>query len=813
MKISLSWLNEYIDVQEFFQKPEDLARLLTGAGLEVEGYEDPSKSLQHVVVGHIIELGKHPNADKLTLCQVDVGEGKPRQIVCGAKNHKQGDKVVAALPGAVLPGDFAIKISKIRDVESQGMLCSESELGLKEKSEGILILPKDATVGTPYAEYAGLKDVLFEINVTPNRADCLSHIGLAREISCLLDRPVKWPASRSKLKLSRESTKEHIAVKLQDAELCPRYCGRSIFGVKVGDSPGWLKRRLLSVGINPINNVVDVTNFVMMEYGQPLHAFDAQELRGRKIFITKAQANEKFKTFDGTEIELTGQELTIRDEERAVALAGVIGGLNSGVTNQTTNIFLEAAHFNPRGVRRTSRQHGIETDSSQRFSRGTDPDIVLDVLNRAVGLIQEVAGGEVAKDHYDLYPKPHVRQPVRVRHATLETRLGYGVDLKDFVKWMKRLHCETKVSGDAVVVAPPAFRVDLEIEMDLVEEYARLNGYDKIPETFPVLETRPTESAREFLNENRVADLWKSEGYLEARNYNFLSPKWQGELVDENQFKKLGLPSGERPVNIRNPLSEETSQMRRSLLPGLLTNLLYNYHRGEHFGRLFEVGYVFGVGSGEGLVYRQSHRVAAVAWGQRRGLWDSGECPVIYDLKSAVEGGVRRLRGQAQWRALDASLVPAFIHPGQVASLFYEGRVIGFIGALHPAFREEHKLRHEGAVVEIDMEALMRGQPRLPKLARISKFPSVERDLAVLLPVEQSVGDVWREIEKSGAPLLASVEVFDVFKGQGVPEGHQSVAFRMVFQDPEATLADDRVSQVTQQILQALTKKFKIVQR
>lgn len=807
MKISLSWLSEYVNVKEFFEKPQDLAALLTSAGLEVEGYEDSSKKFNHVVIGHIVELGRHPNADKLTLCQVDTGSGKPQQIVCGAQNHKQGDKVIVALPGAVLPGNFAIKLSKIRDVESQGMLCSESELGLKEKSEGIVILPKDTKIGMSYSEFAGLNDVILEINVTPNRADCLSHIGLAREISCLLDRPLKLP--EAKIKMGAGKTKEQMDVKLIDSKLCPRYAGRSIFGVKISQSPSWLKNRLQAVGVNSINNVVDITNFVMMEYGQPLHAFDANDIKARKITIDLARAGEKFKSFDGTEITMQGEELTIRDSEKAVALAGVVGGLNSGVTERTTEIFLEAAHFNPRGVRRTSRRHGIDTDSSQRFSRGTDPENVIEAMNRAAALIQEVAGGEVAKDHYDLYPYPVKRQPILVRKKILEERLGYAVNMNDFANWMKRLHCKTKASGDALTVEAPSFRFDIEIEMDLVEEYARLNGYDKIPEVFPPLQNRPGDSAEAFLNEHRAGDLFKLEGFLEAKNYNFVSPKWQSQFVNENIFSKLGLATGGHAVNIKNPLSEETSQMRQSLLPGLLTNLLYNYHHGSHCGRLFEMGYVFG----KGETYKESHRVAAVAWGQDQNLWQKNVYPVVYDLKSAISGVMSRLKGSVQWRKVDLNLVPQFIHPGQVASLFYEGKIIGFVGALHPAFREDNKIRHDAAVVELDFEALMRGQPRIGKLAKLSKFPAVERDLAVIMPTSLAVGDVVGEIQKSGMPLLHSVEVFDVFRGQGIEVGQQSVAFKMIFQDLESTLSEERISQALQLIQSSLEKKFSIRQR
>ncbi len=874
MKISLSWLNEYVNVQEFFKTPDELARLLTGAGLEVDAVQDGSKQFNHVVVGQVVELVQHPKADKLTLCQVDAGEGKPRQIICGAKNHKQGDKVVVALPGAVLPGDFAIKVSKIRDVESQGMLCSESELGLKDESEGIVILPADAKVGLSFAEYSGLTDILYEINVTPNRADCLSHVGLAREISCLLNRSLRLPegaqvsgqstnaksigaSGDAKPAASSRKTADHVKVELKNSEMCPRYAGRSIFGVKVGPSPDWLKRRVQSVGMNSINNVVDVTNFVMMEYGQPLHSFDAKEIRGAKIIIEKSKAGEKFTTLDGTELTFTGDELTIRDGERTVALAGVIGGKNSGVSDATTEIFLESAHFSPKAVRRASRRHGIDTDSSQRYSRGTDPEVVIAAMNRAVALIQAVAGGEAAKDHVDLYPTPVVRSPITVRKSMLEDRLGYKVEIGDFLSWLKRLHCTALPNStqETVHVAVPAFRFDLDQEMDLVEEYARLNGYDKIPEHFPPLAQWPVDSAAAFVNENRVAELLRAEGFFEARNYNFVSAKWQSSLFTAAQLPALGLGLEGEAVNVRNPLSEETGQMRQSLLPGLLTNMLHNYSHGLHHGRLFETGYVFSKNTKAegGSTFKEPHRVALIAWGHDLGLWEKTEQPVIYNVKSAISNMITKLSGQVQFKAfavpgsaaalaptaptagaiasagatapavapagastassagkvLPAAL-PNFIHPGQVATLFYEGRTIGFMGALHPAFKEEHKLRHDVAVMEIDLAALMRGQPRKPKLSAISKFPAVQRDLALVMPLTLSAGDVQKEIEKAGAPLLQSIAVFDLYTGKGVAEGSKSVAYRMVFQDQEATLSEERLNQVSQTIGQAIEQKFNI---
>ena len=821
MKLSLKWINEFVDIADYMSKPRELAEWLIKAGLEVEQIEDPAGSFHHVVVGHIVELGKHPNADKLTRCQVDTGEKTHRQIVCGAKNHKQGDKVVVATPGAVLPGNFAIKISKIRGIESQGMLCSESELGFKEKSEGILILPKDAPIGVPFAEFQGLDDVIFDLSITPNRADCLSHLGLAREISCLLDRPLKPVSTKPKNTVragaGKSGAKNKVAVEVRDSELCPRYSGQTIFGVKVGPSPAWLKQRLESLGVNSVNNVVDVTNYVMLERGQPLHAFDLAQLRGQKITVARSTPNEKFKTFDGTELTLSGEELTIRDNERAVALAGVIGGVNSGVSNSTRDVFLEAAYFNPKGVRRTSRRLAVDTDSAYRFARGVDINGVIEAMARASELLCELAGGESSADHVDVYPKPAPQPRIVVRQQKLSERLGYEVKMADFVRVVKRLHCTVKdepkagagdrVTGEQVNIVPPSFRVDLEIEMDLVEEYGRLNGYDKIPETFPVLRERPTDHAASYVGEERVRDQLVREGFFEARNYAFLSPKWQSEFVDSTGAAQV--------VRVRNPLSEETSAMRMSLLPGLVQNLIYNEHRGLHFGRLFEAGRVFVKedsptdDKGDYLPvpgFHEPHRLALIAWGHCQGLWQKSTHPVVYDLKSALVELANSLGGRIEVRS---GSTPAFLHPGQSAQLFNAGRAIGFFGSLHPQIRDRYKIRSDTAVAELDLGALLHRVSKAgTKVKAISKFPSVERDFSLVVSDSVIAGDIVRETEKVAGALLQEVEVFDVFRGTGVAEGHQSVSIRVVLQDIESTLSEERLQAFAKSLLERLEQKF-----
>ncbi len=807
MKISLKWLCDHVDVVDFLAKPNELAKVLTDAGLEVEGMDSSAESLKSVVVGHIERLERHPNADRLTVCQVNTGSGGVQQIVCGATNHKVGDKVVVALPGAVLPGDFAIKKSKIRDVESLGMLASESELGLKTESVGILILPADAPVGQPFAEYFGLDDITYEVNVPTSRADCLSHLGVARELSCLLDRPLKVLPTFHQDSGAQSNPK--VEVELKDSKLCTRYAGRMIEGVKVGPSPAWLRRRLESVGMNSINNVVDVTNFIMMDLGQPLHAFDVSSLKGRKILVGRAAAGENFTTFDGTQLKLTGDELTIRDAERAVCLAGVVGSLNSGVTETTQDLFIEAAHFTMDSVRKTARRHGLQTDSAYRFSRGTDPSGVVRALGRACQLIQEVAGGQVSPVGTDLYPNPVVRLPVMVRAQYLSDRLGYPVDPEKLQSWLLRLGCKVEVLASGLQVTPPEYRVDLEQEVDFVEEYGRLNGYDHIPESLPVLSYAPLAQDKNYLFEQHLGTLARTAGFSQCINFGFTSSKYQASVLGSiESYKACGLEMDPQAIAIQNPLNEELDVMRISLLPGLLRNLLHNVRHGNGVGRLFELGFVFRRGP-EG--YLQEPRLAFAAWGLQQGLWQKSQVDhaLFFELKTRLQGILDRLMiTQVQFNPLVSA--PELLHPGQSASVFVEGRNIGVIGAIHPRWQVQEKVRLPVVIGELDVKALTRGQPRVVKYKPVSKFPAVERDIAFLVPKGVAASDVMVEIKKTIGTLLQSVQVFDVFEGAGVPEGHQSIAYRMVLQDLTTTLDEEKLTALQAQLVTNVSKKLNI---
>lgn len=808
MKISLRWLNEFVDVNEFFLRPTQLANLLTAAGLEVEEIHDLAEQYKDVQIGMILEKDKHPDADKLTVCKVTTGEGVIHQIVCGAKNHKAHDRVIVALPGAVLPGNFAIKNSVIRGVPSGGMLCSYKELGLAEVSDGIAILSEEAPLGMGFAEYAGFNDVTFELKVTPNRADCLSHIGLAREIACLLNRPFKMGELKDYAPAGESMS---FSVEVLDPEMCPRYTGRIIRGLKVGPSPDWLKKRLETVGLNSINNVVDVTNYVMMEWGQPLHAFDLREIRGGKLRIGKSKPQEKFVTLDGTELNLRGEELMIMDGERSLCMGGVIGGKNSGVKEDTQDIFLEAAYFAPQFVRRGARAHGLTTDSGYRFSRGVDPTHTIEGLNRATGLILQVAGGQVASKVFEVKSQEAARGVIEIHPQTVSDRLGYPVDVNKFESLMLRLGCQIEKVGEVYKIQPPAWRFDLEVDMDLVEEYARLNGYEHIPETLPALGKPPTGHDLDYRFQAHMVELMTGLGYSQALNFAFVPSSKQNQFLgDADLAAKTGLHVAQQPVRLMNPLNEQMDIMRTGLSLGLVDNLHHNFHHGVESGRLFELGFVFDSQNGG---YQERLRWAGVAWGWKQNLWTKDtQVPVVMDVKRGIEEVLGAL-GFRSWQWLKGSEVggvPPFLHPGQSAVLQVEGKKIGFLGTLHPTLREDLKIRTDAAIFEFEAESLTKGLGRTQNVKPISKFQAIDRDLALVMPKDLGAGLVQQEIRKAGGVNLQSVEIFDVYAGEKLATGLKSVAFRLRFQNLEATLTDAQVQESVDSILAALKKRWEI---
>lgn len=813
MKLSLKWIQEFVDVEEYFTKPNELSQLLTQAGFEVENIHD-SRSLYHqVVVGQILEKNKHPNADKLSVCLVTTGQNQVHQIVCGAQNHKAGDRVVLALPGAVLPGGLAIKKSALRGVESSGMLCSFKELGLEGSTDGIAILDSSAPVGKAFAEFWGLDDLVFELKVTPNRADGLSHLGLAREIAALLEKEMK-PGLKS-LTGQKSQKSGPIQVELISQKLCPRYMGVYIENVKVQNSPAWIQKRLESVGLKSINNVVDVTNLILMELGQPLHAFDADQIKGEKIKVNVAAEGEEFTTLDQKKIKLTSDNLTIRDSERALCLAGVMGGLNSGTTVDTRNVFLEAAYFLPDSVRKTSRQHGLDSDSAYRFSRGIDSELTSFALKRAADLISELTGGQMSPDYIDYDYRVLKVHKINVSVDLLSKRLGYPVSFDKMKNFATRLHFKIEnESSDSMTLVAPTFRHDISHPMDFVEEYARLDGYDKIPETLPALVKNPTAHDVTFISLKSLARLLTACGFSQSLNYAFCSKKAENQFLGSTDvLKKLGFKIKPESIAILNPLNEELNVMRSSIALGLWSNVLHNYRYGTDHGGLFEMGQTF---YQEGSEMKETLRLGLAAWGSSEDLWNKAGHQInpVYKVKSFIEQlAVAWKLPSLRVTGSEDHQVPDFLHKGQWAIVEFRNQPIGWIGTLHPQKIADVKIRVPVAMMEIEMSSLIEAQNSVKKIMTPVKHQAVTRDLALVMPKKIAVGDLLKTVQHKAGPLLISHQVLDIFTGEPIDPDKKSVSIRLVWQDPAQTLQEEAVNQLQTQLLESLTKQFPVALR
>jgi phenylalanyl-tRNA synthetase beta chain len=803
MKISLKWIQEFVDVRDFLKAPQGLVEQLTGAGLEVEAIDNPARGLENVVVGQIRELAKHPAADRLTVCQVETGRGV-QQIVCGATNHKAGDKVAVALPGAVLPGGIAIRETVLRGEKSCGMLCSRQELGLAGESDGILILPAEAPVGENFALYQGLDDVILELKVTPNRADCLSHFGVAREIGVLLGRPCEF--KKPKFRVGSFRVTERFGVEVKNSEACPRYAAREVRGLSVGESPDWVRKRLQTLGLNAINNVVDATNYVMLELGQPLHAFDAREISGHRIIVADSSPGEAFVKLDGVSIALTGRELTIRNESGPMALAGVVGGQRSGVREDTREVVLESAFFQPMNVRQTSRRLGIETDSAYRFARGVDRASVPLALDRVCQLLSEWAGGEASADAIDAQPVRAAAVAIDFRPEEARHRLGFAVSDQILEQCLARLSCSVK-AGVVWRVTPPSYRGDLRIEEDLIEEVARLVGYEHIPETMPAFDSEPTNHEQTFDLERVWSRDLAAAGFNECVSYHFVGEATQANtLGDVNLWMAAGLNWQGDIVKIVNPLSDEMNVMRRSLVPQLLEHVGHNLRHGVGQGRLFELGRVFYRIDKE---YFERTSLGLVAFGRWADLWSPPvERPLVFDLKGALEGLLRGRRIEFNWRACPAEAAPEFLHPGQSATLVVQGQPVGVIGTLHPSLAEAQKIRVPVTVAEIDFEKI-RGEARPSfRVRKVSPYPVVERDLAFVVSLDKPVADIEREIRRVCGPRLRELAIVDIFQGGALEKDQRSVAFRMWLQDDQATLTDQDLSALQEAVIKSVSERL-----
>lgn len=792
MIFTLSWLKDYV---EFDSSPEELSHELTMGGLEVEAVEYQGKGLENVVTAQILETKPHPGADKLTLCLVTDGE-RNYDIVCGATNMKAGDKVALAKIGAHLPPGpkfeegLKIKKAKIRGEVSEGMLCAENEIGLGEESDGILILPESANLGVAIVEELGLDDVIFEIGITPNRPDCLSLTGVAREVAALSGTTVKYP--EPDVAESSEDIDSLASVELQDSEKCPRYSCRVIKGVKISPSPDWLKRRLEASGIRAINNVVDVTNYVLLELGQPLHAFDYNLLSEHKIIVRAAKNGENIETLDGVERKLTEEDLLICDAEKPIALAGIMGGATTEVSDSTTDVLLESAYFDPTTVRKTSKSTGLRSESSYRFERGVDPNGIITALDRASELICELSGGEVAKGRIDEYPKPIETQLVGLSIKRINKLLGTDIEEQEISRLLGAIglkHSET--TDGQMLFEVPTYRVDITREIDLVEEIARLHGYGNVPSTLPSVVMKTDTKAQRDKVKDKFKRILVSKGFYEVINYSFEAPE---ALHDYNK---------NNPLSILNPLTTETSAMRTSLLSGIVRNAVLNLNHQAQDVRIFEIGKVY-LPEGENNLPNEINKIAGASTG-RRGVeyWEKGEAD-YFDVKSMLESAFDSLSVSNVTKFLAAHDYP-FLHPGQSAVITIVGQEIGYIGEIHPDLREKLDISKKLFVFEIDIDTISRVSETQKRVFQpLPKFPSVRRDIALIVDETTPVGGILEEIEKSGSKLIEDAQVFDVFTGGSVEEGKKSVAVSIELRAADKTLTEEEINKAQDKTVKGL---------
>ena len=793
MLISLNWLKQYVDIKE---SVEEIANALTMIGQEVEAIDIQGKDLGNVVIGQIVEFDKHPNSDRLTLLKVNVGEEEPLQIICGATNHKLNDKVVVAKIGAVLPGNFKIKKSKIRDVESFGMLCSDAELGLAKESEGIIILPEDAPIGKEYREYAGLNDVIFELEITPNRPDCLSHIGIAREVAAYYNRKVKYPVIE--MAETIESVNTVIKVNIEDKDRCKRYMGRVIKNVKIKESPEWLKTRIRAMGLNPINNVVDVTNFVMFEYNQPMHAFDLDKVEGN-ITIRAAKENEEITTLDGVERVLKNGELVIADDEKAIAIGGVIGGKNTQIDSDTKNIFVEVAYFTPENIRRESRDLGIFTDSAYRNERGMDIENLATVMNRAVSLIAEVAEGEVLSEVIDKYVEKPKRAEISLNLEKLNKFIGKTLTYDEVGKILTHLDIELKPLGDGtMLLTPPSYRADLTRPADIYEEVIRMYGFDNIEAKMPVMSIESGKENTNFKISRIVREILKELGLNEVINYSFI-PKFTKELFN----------FGEEVIEIKNPLSEDMAVMRPTLLYSLIANVRDNINRNQTDLKLFEISKTFKkLGEGQNGLAIEDLKIALILSGrEEKNLWNQSKSDYnFYDLKGYLEFLLERLNVTKY--SLTRLTNNKNFHPGASAEIKIGEDVIGVLGELHPNLVNYFGIKREKVFfAELNLTSLLKYIKIKVNYETISKYPEVLRDLAITLDKSVLVGEMVKEIKKK-VNLIEKIDIFDVYSGDKIDKDKKSVAMSIVLRDKNRTLTDEDIDKAMTAILELIKDKY-----
>ncbi len=783
MQFSENWLRSLVETD--LDSPA-LSHALTMAGLEVEEVQPVAASFNKVVVAKILSVDKHPDADRLQVCTVDVGLPEPLQIVCGAANARAGLLAPCAMVGAELPG-ISIKQAKVRGVESFGMMCSSKELGLTTEADGLLELPADAVVGQDIREYLDLNDHVLTLKLTPNRSDCLSLAGIARDVAAITGAKTRFePIATSQV--GSQATKQVV---IDEQAACPRYCGRIITSVNAkAATPAWMVKRLERSGLRSISAIVDITNYVLLALGQPMHAFDAAKLQG-DISVRFAKDKEPLELLNDQTIALKADDLVIADANGAVALAGIMGGKPTSVTDDTTDIFLESAFFTPAVIAGKARRLGLSTDSSYRFERGVDFGNTRNAMELATGLIVQICGGTVGAITEVTHALP-VRKPVKLRLSRLIAVLGITLEQDVVATLLTQLGFDFTVANSEFIVTPPSFRFDIEIEEDLIEEVARLHGYDHIPATPPVACLNMLAAPETSIHQNQLRDRLVALGYQEIVNYSFVDESWERDL--------LGNPA---PIKLKNPIASNLSVMRTSLWGGLLDTLTYNLNRKQERAYLFEIGAVYHQHANS---FVETTRISGLAYGSEKPeQWAVDGADIdFFDIKAHVEAiaGTRIAYEKAEHPAL---------HPGQTARLLLNGQSIGWLGKLHPKWQQHYSLAKNTFVFELDLAAIT--ECAVPAYEEVSKFLPIRRDLAVVLDENIAVETVLKEIKNANIELISEVALFDLYQGKGIAENKKSLALSVLMHDTQKTLIDSDADKAMGNLLQLLQNKFNAMLR
>lgn len=787
MNLSMKWLHDYVDI-DASANPREFTEAMTMSGSKVESYGSAGDEIQKVVVGKILSVEKHPDADKLVVCSVDVGQSEPIQIVTGASNVFEGALVPAALDGSLLPGGKKIRKGKLRGVLSNGMMCSLGELGLSKNDfpyaieDGIFIIEEECRVGQDIREVTGLDDIVVEFEITPNRPDCLSVIGLAREVAVTFNKKLTLPDAQ--VKGGSSSTKDFVNAKVHEPKLCTRYMARAVRNVKIGPSPLWMRQRLRSAGVRPINNIVDITNFVMLEYGQPMHAFDYRQINGGTINVRLARDGEKITTLDGIERKLDDKMLVIADNEKPVAVAGVMGGEFSGIMDDTNTIVFESAMFDSTSVRLTAKRLGMRTEASSRYEKGLDAQNTIKALDRACRLVELFGAGEVCTDYIDINNADFKAKTIKLDAQWINSFLGTDIDKKFMIDTLRRL--EFKVEDDVITV--PSYRADVEQKADIAEEVARIYGYNEIPTT--LLRGAATKGGLNTTQkfEKNVSNSLLALGYTEISTYSFISPKY---------YDKIHMPSDSpmrNSVKIINPLGEDTSIMRTTMLPSMLETLSYNYSNRNLAARFFEIGTIY-IPRGKGELPQEPVKIT---------LGSYGEDEDFYSIKGDVEELFENLGVDSEkCEYLPCSDNPAF-HPGRCAKIIADGIQIGIIGEIHPEVQASYEIDTRVYAATIDASELMKNAVQDKSYTPLPKFPSTARDIAVLCDDGIPVMKLEKAMKSAAGKVIEKIELFDIYRGKQIPEGKKSVAFSVVMRAADRTLTVDEADSAVKKVVKAL---------